>query len=78
MSFEIRLTEDVIEFIYSVPIKLQAKIQRTIHLLEEFGYELPEPHSKKIKGIENLYELRIKLGPDIIGLFIFTGKIKFK
>ncbi len=74
MSYEVRLTEEVIDFILSVPVKMQAKIQRTINLLEEFGYQLPEPHSKKIKGIEHLHELRIKFASDIVRLFYFHWK----
>ena len=66
--------EDAVEFILSLPIKMQAKIQRTIGLLREFGYLLPEPHSKKIQGIEDLYELRVKLGSNICRLFYFYWK----
>lgn len=47
MEFKVELTEEVVNFILSLPIKMQAKIQRTIELLKEFGYNLPEPHSKK-------------------------------
>ncbi len=71
MDFEVNLTEQAITFITSLPIKMQAKIQRTIELLEEFGYSLPEPHSKKLKDADNIYELRIKLGSDICRLFYF-------
>jgi mRNA-degrading endonuclease RelE of RelBE toxin-antitoxin system len=47
MEFEVELLEEAVEFILSLPAKMQAKIQRTIELLKEFGYLLPEPHSKK-------------------------------
>jgi hypothetical protein len=50
---------------------MQAKIQRAIGLLEEFGYRLPEPHSKKVIGYEGLDELRVKVGTDICRLFYF-------
>jgi len=76
MEFEVELTEDVISFILSLPIKMQAKIQRTIELLKEFGYNLPEPHSKKIKSTSTLYELRIKQGNNICRLFYFHFKGK--
>lgn len=76
MEYEVELLEDAVEFILSLPIKMQAKIQRTIGLLREFGYLLPVPHSKKIQGIEDLYELRVKLGSDICRLFYFYWKEK--
>ena len=55
---------------------MQAKIQRTINLLKEFGYALPEPHSKKMKTVDDLSELRVKLGTDICRLFYFHWKDK--
>ena len=55
MRFKVELLEDATNFILLQPVKMQAKIQRTIGLLKEFGYELPEPHSKKIKGIDDLH-----------------------
>jgi len=76
MNYQVELTEEVIYFLLSLPRKMQAKIQRTINLLKEFGYLLPEPHSKKLKSIEALYELRVKLGSDICRLFYFYWKNK--
>ena len=76
MNFEVQLTEEVSKFILSLPVKLQAKIQRTILLLQEFGYTLPEPHSKKITGTEKLFELRVKQGSNICRLFYFHWKRK--
>ena len=76
MEFEVELTEEVVEFILSLSVKMQAKIQRTIELLQEFGYKLPEPHSKKLKTTSSIYELRIKLGSDICRLFYFYWKDK--
>jgi len=46
MKFEVLLVQEVIEFIDSQPTKMQAKIERTIDLLREFGYQLPMPHSR--------------------------------
>lgn len=76
MSYKVELTEESVSFILSLPAKLQAKIQRSIQLLKEFGYSLPEPHSKKLKGDDSkgLYELRVKLGSDICRLFYFHWK----
>ena len=76
MNYRVELTEEVIDFILSLPIKMQAKIQRTINLLKEFGYALPEPHSKKLKSVVDIYELRVRLGSDISRLFYFYWKNK--
>ena len=74
MNYEVELLDEAIEFILSLPVKMQAKVQRNINLLKEFGYLLPEPHSKKLKSVEDLYELRVKLGSDICRLFYFYWK----
>ena len=76
MSYEVKLLESAVDFILSQEIKMQAKIQRTIGLLEEFGNGLREPHVKKIHGVEGLYELRIKLATNICRLFFFQYKGK--
>lgn len=76
MNYQVELTEEVVDFITGLPIKMQAKIYRTINLLKEFGYTLPEPHSKKIKNVNDLSELRIKIGTDICRLFYFHWKDK--
>ncbi|MCP5108300.1 MAG: type II toxin-antitoxin system RelE/ParE family toxin, partial [bacterium] len=65
MDYEVELLDDAVKFILSLPVKIQAKVQRTIGLLKEFGYALPEPHSKKIRGVDDLYEFRVKFGSDI-------------
>ena len=74
MNFKVELLENVVDFILSLPVKMQAKIQRSIELLKEFGYKLPEPHSKKIKSTNDLYELRIKVAKNIYRLFYFYWK----
>lgn len=74
MEFAVEISEEAAGFILSLPVKMQAKIQRTIALLKEFGYFLPEPHSEKIKGFKDLYELRVKLGSNICRLFYFHWK----
>ena len=71
MIYKVEIIKEAADFILSLPIKMQAKIQRTINLLKEFGYSLPAPHSKKIKNTDKLYELRIKSGSDICRLFYF-------
>ncbi len=74
MGYNVELTEDAIRYILSLSIKMQAKIQRTINLLKELGYMLPEPHAKKIKGNKDLYDQRIKYGSDISRMFYFFCK----
>jgi len=77
MKFEVRLLESAAEFILTQDIKMRAKIQRTIAMLEDFGYNLREPHVKKIQGVNDLYELRVKVATNICRLFFFQfeGKV---
>ena len=49
----------VVEFIQNQSSKEQAKILREIDMLEEFGLFLGMPHIKKLKGYNDLWELRI-------------------
>jgi phage-related protein len=76
VNFEAVILEEAEKFLLSLSPKMQAKIQRSINLLEEFGFDLTLPHSKKIQGAKELYELRIKLGSDICRLFYFHWKGK--
>jgi len=76
MQYEVLLVEEVEKFILSLPIKIQAKIQRTLDLLREFGYKLSLPHSKTLIEGKKLKELRIKFGTDICRLFYFHYKDK--
>jgi phage-related protein len=62
------------EFIEKMPAKMQSKIYRTIDLLREFGYKLPQPYSKTLVGTPGLKELRVKLASDICRLFYFHYK----
>ncbi len=71
MEFDVFLTEDVVEFIDSLPIKAQAKIERSIQLLREFGNMLSLPHSKQLTDSKKLKELRVVLGTNIYRLFYF-------
>lgn len=77
MNYDVIVFEEAKKFILSLQPKMQAKIQRTIGLLEEFGFSLPLPHSNKIQGTKELFELRVKLGSDICRLFYFHWKGKF-
>ena len=63
------------EFIESLEPKLQAKVLRTIDLLEANGTELREPYSKHIEN--GIFELRIKQRSDIsrVLYFFFVGNI---
>jgi phage-related protein len=51
---------------------MMAKSYRTIKMLSEFGQALTLPHSRKIVGTENLYELRIQVSTNICRLFYFN------
>lgn len=48
----------VIDFIDQLQSSQKAKITRCLDLLEEYGPQIKEPHSKKLSGYENLFELR--------------------
>jgi len=73
--YEVRLLDPANEFLELCSSKMQAKILRTIDLLETFGPNLPQPHAKKLTGYD-LKELRVKLGSDIIRMFYFHHKNK--
>jgi phage-related protein len=76
MEFRVIITEEAADFIRSTSDKMKMKIQRTISLLKSLGYMLSEPHSKKLKSTDYLYELRVKAGADICCLFYFHWKDK--
>lgn len=69
--YEVRLLEEAVTFLKDLPVKLRAKAFRGIDLLRELGPELPMPHSKMLKGMDGLRELRIKFASDIVRLFYF-------
>lgn len=46
------------DYIYQLPLPQQSKIRNALNLLKEFGPLLREPHSKRITGYKDLYELR--------------------
>lgn len=64
----------VVEFIQNQSSKEQAKILREIDMLEEFGLFLGMPHIKKLKGYNDLWELRIKHSSNIYRILFFNYK----
>lgn len=62
------------EFLDSLEPKMQAKVFRTIDLLEQYGPELRLPYSRSLG--DGIFELRIKQGSDITRVlyFFFVGK----
>jgi phage-related protein len=62
------------EFIESLEVKSQARIARTLDLLEEFGIELGMPYAKYLE--KQLWELRIRFGRNRYRIIYFlpTGK----
>ncbi|WP_039929081.1 type II toxin-antitoxin system RelE/ParE family toxin [Leptospira yanagawae] len=76
MTYKIQLLEPAEQFLVSLENKLKAKSFRTIELLRDFGPELREPFSKKIAGINGLFELRVKQGSNICRFFYFFEKDK--
>ena len=63
-------TEPAREFLLSLGEKMQAKMVRTISLLEENGTELREPFSKPLG--DGIFELRAKVGTDISRVLYFS------
>ena len=57
------------EFILSLDAKMQAKMFRELELLEAFGNELREPHSKPLG--DGIYEVRAKVASDITRVLYF-------
>jgi phage-related protein len=76
MTYDVKLLEPAQLFIDAQELKMQAKIFRTISLLEEFGSNLREPHVKKIVGTNELFELRVQVASNICRLFFFHFKNK--
>ena len=76
MEFTVKILPSANKFIDSLPEKMQSKIYRTVDLLREFGYRLPDPYCKALKGTLGLKELRVKLATDICRLFYFHYKDK--
>lgn len=64
----------VVEFINSFDLRMQAKIVRTIKLLEVNGNSLRMPFSKALDN--GIFELRVQTGNDITRVlyFFYIGK----
>ncbi len=62
-------TKPAEEFIESLDEKMQAKILRTIKLLQNNGKELREPFSKYLR--DGIFELRARVGSDISRVLYF-------
>lgn len=62
------------EFLEGLDLKMQAKMLRTIALLQENGTALREPYSKPLD--DGIMELRAKVGSDIsrVLYFFFVGR----
>lgn len=75
---------EVDSFILNLEVVNRNKIRHTINLLKEYGYLLRAPHSKKLTGYSNLFELRSSGNSPIRLLytfyqnkyFVFVGFIK--
>mgnify|MGYP000001298127 FL=1 len=57
------------EFILSLDSKMQAKMFCELDLLETFGNQLREPHSKPLG--DGIYEIRAKVASDITRVLYF-------
>ena len=62
-------TKPAKDFILSLPMKMRAKITRTIAMLETSGTDLREPHSKHLH--DGIFEIRAKIGSDITRVLYF-------
>ena len=71
MVYDIVILENAKEFLDTLEPKMMAKSYRTIKMLSEFGPSLTLPHSRKIVGTDDLYELRIQIAANICRLFYF-------
>jgi phage-related protein len=71
MAYEVNILETAKNFLDNLEPKLRAKSYRTIQMLTQFGPVLTLPHSRKIVGTEDLYELRVQQGNNICRLFYF-------
>jgi phage-related protein len=71
MAYDIVILEGAKKFLDKLGPKMMAKSYRTIKMLSEFGPALTLPHSRKIIGTNDLYELRIRVATNICRLFYF-------
>ena len=59
-----------IDFLQSLPVKMQDKIIKTIQYVEIIQ-RVPEKYLKHIEGTQGLYEIRARLSSDIVRIFCF-------
>jgi phage-related protein len=71
MGYEVTLLEEAKDFLDTLEPKMMAKSYRTIQMLSKFGPTLTLPHSRKIVGTDDLFELRIQVATNICRLFYF-------
>jgi phage-related protein len=71
MDYEVILLEGAKDFLDTLEPKMMAKSYRTIQMLSKFGSTLTLPHSRKVVGTEDLFELRIQVATNICRLFYF-------
>ena len=65
----------IADFLDSLPLSSLNKVRHAIRLLQEFGTQLRQPHSKKLTGYSKLFELRTSGSPPVRLLYtVFNGK----
>lgn len=64
------------EFVLNLPVDQISKVRNCIKLLNEFGPLIRSPHSKKLSGYKDLFELRTS-GSSPIRLFYCHRQNKF-
>ena len=67
-------TEPALDFIKSLDVKMRAKLERSINLLQQAGPELRLPYSEHLE--DGIFEVRAKQGSNITRVlyFFFVGK----
>lgn len=67
-------TEPALDFIKSLDVKMRAKLERSINLLQQAGPELRLPYSEHLEV--GIFEVRAKQGTNITRVlyFFFVGK----
>lgn len=67
-------TEPALDFIKSLDVKMRAKLEKSIALLQQVGPELRLPYSEHLD--DGIFEIRAKQGTNITRVlyFFFVGK----
>ena len=66
---DIKVSNEVEKFIYSLDKIIIAKVLRTLDLLEKFGHQLRLPHSRMVR--KRLFELRVRGQQEVRIFYIF-------